>query len=117
MVGLPEDAVSRDAQIPGFTESLPAALRVLRRSVDDLLEYFWDERFRNRACEQAFALSQAAKLEGRIRIFTLARALASLCFLSQEEAVPYRKEIAPKLRELLSALDEAAGAGWDEEAG
>ena len=67
MVNLPEDATSRDTGIPGFLEFLPAAVRVLRRSLEDLLEYFWDERYRNRACEQAYALAHAAKLEGRIR--------------------------------------------------
>jgi len=112
MVGLPE------SEIPNFIESLPPALRVLRRSIDDLLEYFWDERFRNRACEQAFALSQAAKLQGMIRIFALSRALASVCFISQEEAVPIRHEVASKLRELMALLDDAAaGESFGEQAG
>jgi|SRR5436190_22332156 len=117
MVNLPEDATSRDTGIPGFLEFLPAALRVLRRSLEDLLEYFWDERYRNRACEQAYALAHAAKLEGRIRLFTLARAIASICFISQEEAVPIRKEVAEKLRELMAMLEEACGESFEEQTG
>ena len=117
MVNLPEGATSRAAGIPGFDEFLPAALRVLRRSLDDLLEFFWDERYRNRACEQAYALAHAAKLEGRIRIFTLSRAIASICFISQDEAVPVRKEVAEKLRELMGLLEESCGEVREEQAG
>jgi hypothetical protein len=117
MVSLPEDATSRDAERPGFIDYLPAALRVLRRSLEDLLEFFWDERYRNRACEQAYALAHAAKLEGHIRLFTLARAIASICFISQEEAVPIRKEVAEKLRELLRDLEEACDGSAEEQTG
>src|SRR5438128_1633459 len=73
MVSLPEDATFRESELPGFIEHLPAALKVLRRSVEDLLEYFWDERYRNRACEQAYALSNASKVQGLVRIFALSR--------------------------------------------
>ena len=107
MVGMHENAKTPDSQLPGFIEYLPAAARVLRRSIEDLLEYFWDERYRSRACEQAFALSQAAKLQGLIRIFTLSRALASLCFISQDEAIPVRHEITAKLREVMRLLEDA----------
>ncbi len=107
MVGMHENANKPESELPGFIEHLPAAARVLRRSIEDLLEYFWDERYRNRACEQAFALSQAAKLQGLIRIFALSRALASLCFIGQDEAIPVRHEIAPKLREVMRLLEDA----------
>jgi hypothetical protein len=117
MVSLPEDAPSRDAQLPGFIEYLPAALRVLRRSIDDLLEYFWDERYRNRACEQAYALAHASKLEGRIRLFTISRTIATICFLSQEEAMPIRRELSEKLRELVSMLEDACSESHGEQAG
>ncbi len=110
MVSLPEG-------IPGFVEHLPAALKVLRRSIEDLLEFFWDERYRNRACEQAYALSNAAKLEGRIRLFTLSRSIATICFISQDEAVPIRKEVAAKLRELMGMLEEACGESLREQTG
>lgn len=102
MVSMPEDV-----ELPTFLESLPAALRVLRRSVEDLLEHFWDERCRNRACEQAASLAQAAKLQGLVRVFALSRALASICVITREEALPIRAEVADKLRELLGLLDDA----------
>ena len=117
MVSLPEDATSRGAELPGFAEHLPAALKVLRRSIDDLLEFFWDERYRNRACEQAYALSNACKLEGRIRLFTLSRSVATICFISQDEALPIRKDVAEKLRELMDLLEEACGESLEEQAG
>ena len=117
MVGLPEDATSRESELPGFIECLPSALRVLRRSIDDLLEFYWDERFRNRACEQAFALSHGAKLQGLIRVFALSRAVASICFISQDEAMPVRKEVEAKLRELMALLDQAVGGSQEEASG
>jgi len=117
MVTQPEDATSRDAELPGFAEHLPAALKVLRRSIDDLLEFFWDERYRNRACEQAYALSNACKLEGRIRLFSFSRAIASICFISQEEAMPIRREVTEKLRELMSMLEDASGQSAEGQTG
>ena len=117
MVSLPEDATSPEPAVPDFIRFLPAALRVLRRSIEDLLEFFWDERYRNRACEQAYALAHAAKLEGHIRLFTLSRAIASLCFISQEEALPIRKQVAEKLRELVEELEEASRGSLDEKTG
>ena len=102
MVSIPEDV-----ELPGFVEHLPAALRVLRRSMEDLLEYFWDERYRSRACDQAAALAQASKLQGLVRVFALSRALASICFITREEALPIRGEVGEKLRELLGLLDDA----------
>lgn len=95
------------AELPGFVDHLPAALRVLRRSIDDLLGSFWDERYRNRACEQAAALAQASKLQGLVRVFALSRALASICFITRADALPIRTEVGEKLRELLGLLDEA----------
>jgi hypothetical protein len=117
MVTLPEDATSRNAGIPGFDAYLPAALKVLRRSIEDLLEFFWDERYRNRACEQAYALSNAAKLEGRIHLFTLSRSIASICFIDQAEALPIRKDVSEKLRELMGMLEECCGESLDEQTG
>jgi hypothetical protein len=107
----------RDAERPGFDECLPAALKVLRRSIEDLLDFFWDERYRHRACEQAHALSHAAKLEGRIRLFTLARSLGCLCSVKKEEALPVRREVAVKLRELMGELEKACGDSLEEHAG
>jgi len=117
MVSIPEDAASRDSELPGFVQHLPAALSELRRSMEELLGTFWDESYRNRACEQASALAHAAKLQGMVRVFALARALASICFITREEAFPIRKEVAEKLRELLALLDDACAETLGEQTG
>jgi hypothetical protein len=112
MVRLSEAAASRSLE-----RLLPAALAELRRSIDELLETFWDEAPRSRVCEQAAALAQAAKLQGLVRVFALARALASICFITREEAASIRKEVAEKLRELLGLLDDACGRSREEQTG
>jgi hypothetical protein len=112
MLGLPEDVASR-----GFERILPGALAELRRSMDELLGTFWDEAFRSRVCEQAAALAQAAKLQGLVRVFALARALASICLITREEALPIRKEVAEKLYELLGLLEDACGGSLNERMG
>lgn len=100
-----------------FARRLPAALAELRCSVEELLETFWDDGCRSRVCEQATALAHAAKLEGLVRVFTLARATASICFISREEALPIRREAAEKLRELMDLLDAACGDSPEERTG
>ena len=112
MVSNPENA-----ELPGFVEHLPAALRVLRGSIEDLLEYFWDERYRNRACEQASALAQASKVQGLVRVFALSRALASICFITRDEALPIRSEVSEKLRELMGLLDDASAESRQRQSG
>jgi hypothetical protein len=92
--------------MPGLDETLPGALAALRRSIEDLVEYFWDEGLRSRVCEQATALAQASKLNGSIRVFALSRAMVSICFIPKEEALPIRSEIVDKLRELMVLLEE-----------
>jgi hypothetical protein len=110
MVGHAED-------LPGLEQTLPAALAALRGSIDDLLERFWDEAGRRRVCEQATALAQASKLHGSIRVFALSRAIVSICFISREEALPIRSEIAEKLRELMGLLEEVCSDKLEEQAG
>ena len=104
-------------ELPKLEESLPAALAALRRSLEDLLEYFWDDGCRSRLCEQATALAGASKLHGSIRVFALSRALVSICFISREEALPIRNEIADKLRELMGLLEEVCLDKLEEQAG
>ena len=111
MVNVPE------SELTGFVQNLPGALGELRRSLRELLDTFWDETYRSRVCEQASALAQAAKLQGLVRIFTLSRALASICFISREDALPIRKEIGEKLRELMGMLDAACEESLEEQAG
>lgn len=104
-------------EIPGLDQTLPGALAALRRSIEDLLEYFWDEGLRSRVCEQATALAQASKLQGSIRVFALSRAMVSICFISREEALPLRDQIAEKLRELMTLLEEVCMDKLEEQAG
>lgn len=106
-----------ESELPGFVQNLPGALVELRRSMRELLNAFWDETYRNRVCEQASALAQAAKLQGMVRVFTLSRALASICFISREDALPIRKEIGEKLRELMGMLEAACVESIEEQAG
>jgi hypothetical protein len=112
MVKLPEDA-----ELPDLVHYLPPALDALRRSVEDLIETFWDDASRNRVCEQATALAHAARIQGLVRIFALSRALASICFITREEALPIRTEVSEKLRELLDLLDAACGDTREEQTG
>lgn len=93
-----------------FNRTLRAAVGALRRATEDLLEIFWDEYARRRVCEQATAMAQAAKMNGRIEAFTIARAVASICFLSREEALSIRVDVAEKLRELIGRLEDACRA-------
>lgn len=112
MVKLPEDP-----EVPNLVEYLPAALRALRLSLEDLLETFWDDACRSRVCEQATALAHAAKIQGLVRVFALSRALASICFINRAEALPIRAEVADKLRELMDLLDAACADEREEETG
>jgi len=104
-------------EMPGLDETLPAALAALRRSIEDMLEYFWDQRCRERVVEQATALAQASKLQGSIRVFALSRAMVSICFIPPNEAMPIRNEICEKLRELMGLLEEVCMDKLEEQAG
>jgi hypothetical protein len=110
-------AESPTDDLPGLDETLPAALAALRRSIDDLLENFWDEGCRDRVCEQATALAQASKLYGSIRAFAMARAMVSICFIPREEALPIRGEVGLKLYELMDLLEEISIDKLEEQAG
>jgi len=104
-------------ELPGFAAYLPGAVVGLRRSTEELVEFFWDDFCRTHVCAQAAALAQAAKLEGNLQIYTVARAISSLCFVPVHEAIPLRHEISDRLMELLEQLGDAARASLDEQAG
>jgi len=104
-------------ELPKLDQTLPAALAALRRSIDDLLEFFWEDACRSRVCEQATALAGASKLHGSVRVFALARAMVSICYISREEALPIRNEVCEKLRELLGLLEEVVMDKLEEQAG
>ena len=103
--------------LPGLDQTLPAALAALRRSIDDMLEYFWEDACRSRVCEQATALAGASKLHGSIRVFALSRAMISICYITREEALPLRNEIGEKLRELMGLLEEVCLDKLEEQTG
>ena len=104
-------------ELPGFAAYLPTAVVGLRRSTEELVEYFWDDFCRTHVCAQAAALAQAAKLEGHLRVYTVARAISSLCFVPVHEAIPLRHELSDRLMELLEMLSDAARAAREERAG
>jgi hypothetical protein len=104
-------------ELPGFAAYLPAAVVELRRSTEELVEYFWDDFCRTHVCAQAAALAQAAKLEGHTQVYTVARAISSLCFIPLHEAIPIRHEVSDRLMELLELLGDAARASLEEQAG
>jgi hypothetical protein len=106
----------RTEDLPGLDLTLPGALAALRRSIEDLLEFFWEDACRNRVCEQATALAGASKLHGSIRIFALSRAIVSICFIPRDEALPIRDEIVEKLRELMGLLEEVCLDKLEEQA-
>ena len=105
------------SELPGFAAYLPSAVVELRRSTEELVEYFWDDFCRTHVCAQAAALAQAAKLEGHQRVYTVARAMSSLCFIPVHEAIPLRHEISDRLMELLEMLTAAARASLEEQVG
>jgi hypothetical protein len=109
-------AASTD-DLPGLDETLPAAVAALRGSIDDLLENFWDEACRDRVCELATAIAQASKLQGSVRVFAMARAMVSICFIPREEALPIRNEVGEKLYELMELLEEVSTDKLEEQAG
>lgn len=88
----------------GFAGVLPAALGVLRRSVAEMLDTFWDPACQERVCEQALALAQAAKIEGLPRLSALARAIASIGFMERSEALEIRTEVEDTLGALLAEM-------------
>src|SRR5262245_14741969 len=104
-------------ELPRLDQTLPAALAALRGSLDELLQYFWEDACRHRVCEQATAIAGASKLHGSIRVFALSRAMISICYIPREEALPIRHEIADKLRELMGLLEEVCLDKLQEEAG
>ena len=105
------------SELPGFAAYMPAAVIELRRSTEELVEYFWDDFCRTHVCAQAAALAQAAKLEGNLRVYDVARAMSSLCFIPVHEAIPLRHEISDRLMELLEMLAAAARSSLEEQAG
>ena len=105
------------SELPGFAAYLPGAVAELRRSAEELVEYFWDDLCRKNVCAQASAIAQAAKLEGHGRVFSAARAVSSLCFIPTHEAIPLRHEISDRLMELVEILGEAVRIQKDEQAG
>jgi len=91
-----------------FRGQLKAAIRNLERSIDDLLENFWEEPLRRYTHEMASALLEGCKAYGYLELASVARAITSLVALSMEEVLTLRDALTSKLRELMGLLKEMA---------
>jgi hypothetical protein len=112
-----DGAARHSARRRGFDAHLPPALAELRRSVDELLETFWDDGCQRRVREQAAALAQAARLEGLSRMWILARSTASICLMGRVDALEIEREVKEKLTDLMDELEEISAQAPGRETG
>lgn len=91
-----------------FRSQLKSVVRILERSIDDLLENFWAEPLRRHAHEVSAALVEGCKNFGYLELGGVTRAITSLLALPREEVLPLQKYVTEKLRELLGLLKEMA---------
>ena len=91
-----------------FRGQLKAAIRNLERSIDDLLENFWEEPLRRYTHELASALLEGCKTYGYLELASVTRAITSLVALPMEEVLTLQDVLKAKLRELLGLLKEMA---------
>ena len=91
-----------------FRGQLKAAIRNLERSIDDLLENFWEEPLRRYTHELASALLEGCKTYGYLELASVTRAITSLVALPMEEVLTLQDVLKSKLRELLGLLKEMA---------
>ena len=91
-----------------FRGQLKSVIRNLERSVDDLLENFWEEPLRRHAHELATTLLAGCKTYHYLELGSIARAIASLLSLRMEDVLALEKSLKEKLRELVALLKEMA---------
>lgn len=91
-----------------FRGQLKAAIRNLERSVDDLLQNFWEEPLRRYTHELASALLEGCKVYGYLELASVTRAITSLVALPLEEVLTLQDALKSKLRELIGLLKEMA---------
>jgi hypothetical protein len=91
-----------------FRGQLKAAIRLLERSIDDLLENFWEEPLRRHTHELSSALLEGCKTYGYLELASVTRAITSLVALSMEEVLTLKDALREKLTELIGLLKEMA---------
>jgi hypothetical protein len=91
-----------------FRGQIKTAVRALERSVQDLLENFWEEPLRRHAHEVASTLLDGCKTYGFLELASVLRAITSLVALPMEEVLSLEEVLKAKLTELVDLLTEMA---------
>lgn len=91
-----------------FRGQIKSAVRTLERSIEDLLENFWEEPLRRHAHEVSSVLLQGCKTYGFLELASIIRAITSLVALPMEEVLTLETALKDKLTELIALLKEMA---------
>jgi hypothetical protein len=91
-----------------FRGQLKSVIRNLERSINDLLENFWEEPLRRHAYDLASTLLSGCKTYGYLELGSVARAITSLLSLRMEDVIALEHPLKDKLRELVALLKEMA---------
>jgi hypothetical protein len=91
-----------------FRGQIKTLVRNLERSVQDLLEHFWEEPLRRHTQELANALLEGCKVYGFLELASVMRAITSLVALPMEEVLTLEAALKEKLTELIDLLKEMA---------
>lgn len=91
-----------------FRSQIKTAVRSLERSIQDLLDNFWEEPLRRHAHELSNTLLEGCKTYGFLELASVIRAIVSLVALPMEEVLTLETALKEKLTELISLLKEMA---------
>ncbi len=91
-----------------FRSQIKTAVRSLERSIQDLLDNFWEEPLRRHAHELSNALLEGCKIYGFLELASVIRAISSLVALPMEEVLTLETALKEKLTELIGLLKEMA---------
>ena len=91
-----------------FRGQIKIAVRNLERSIEDLLENFWEEPLRRHAHEVSSTLLEGCKTYGFLELASIIRAITSLVALPMEEVLTLESALKEKLTELIALLKEMA---------
>src|SRR5260221_803095 len=91
-----------------FRSQIKTAVRSLERSIQDLLDNFWEEPLRRHAQELSNALLEGCKIYGFLELASVIRAISSLVALPMEEVLTLETALKEKLAELIGLLKEMA---------
>jgi len=91
-----------------FRSQIKTAVRSLDRSIQDLLDHFWEEPLRRHAHELSNTLLEGCKTYGFLELASVIRAITSLVALPMEEVLTLETALKEKLKELVGLLKEMA---------